>query len=106
MGMYVGSSSRANVVAFLHGYEYGTRGKCRFTELLSQHIASRYHVQPDALGWPHQIACLADRQSLDWIDVYHVVSSEILSAGLKNPPRRAANPVAERISRRKRRGTS
>ena len=79
MGMFVCPSNRENVVSFLHGYQYGTAGECRFTEVLSQHLAKRHRVKPDSLGWPHQIARLADRRSLDWMDVYLLISSEVLS---------------------------
>jgi hypothetical protein len=41
MGMFICPSDRSNVVAFLHGYEYGTAGECRFTEILRQHLAEK-----------------------------------------------------------------
>lgn len=107
MGMFVCPSHRENVVAFLHGYEYGTAGECRFPESLGRHIASRYRVKPDALGWPHQIARLAERQSLDWMDVYRLVSSEVLSAGLNGPPPDATDASKSKVRRpppRKKRG--
>lgn len=107
MGMFVCPSDRGNVVAFLHGYEYGTAGECRFTEALSRHVASRYRVKADALGWPDQIARLAERQSLDWIDVYRLVSSEVLSVGLTAVPQNAVDaPEAgrERQPPRRKRG--
>jgi hypothetical protein len=77
MGMFICPSNRSNVVAFLHGYEYGTAGECRFTEILDQHLAKRHRVKPGALGWPDQIERLAERRSLDWMDVYLLVSSEV-----------------------------
>ena len=85
MGMFVCPSDRTNVVSFLHGYEYGTAGGCRFTELLGQHLAKRHRVKPDAMGWPHQISRLAERRSLDWMDVYLLVSSEVLSEAITRP---------------------
>jgi hypothetical protein len=80
MGMFICPSDRSNVVAFVHGYQYATANECRFTELLSAHIAARYRVKPDALGWSHQIARLAERRSLDWMEVYLLVSSELLNS--------------------------
>lgn len=99
MGMFVCPSNRDNVVAFLHGYEYGAAGECRFIEALSQHITSRYHVKPDSLGWPHQISRLAERQSLHWMEVYLLVSSAVLSTGLTGPPPKPADEAAERRQR-------
>lgn len=83
MGMFVCPSNRDNVVAFLHGYEYGTDGECRFIEALSRLMAERYRIKPDSLGWPHQIARLAEKRSLDWMDIYLLVSSEILNAAIE-----------------------
>jgi hypothetical protein len=40
MGMYVCPSHRANVVAFLHGYEYGASDECRFTKALGELLLS------------------------------------------------------------------
>ena len=39
MSMYICPSDRSGVVAFLHGYEYGAGGECRFTAVLSEHLA-------------------------------------------------------------------
>jgi hypothetical protein len=80
MGMYICPSDRANVVAFLSGYEYAAAGECRFTELMSDHLAKRHRVKADALGWSHQVARLAERRSLDWMEMYLLVSSEVLIA--------------------------
>jgi hypothetical protein len=82
MGMFICPSNRSNVVAFIHGYQYATANECRFTELLSAHIADRYRVKPDALGWPQQIARLAEQRSLDWMDAYLLVSSELLNSAI------------------------
>jgi hypothetical protein len=35
-----------------------------------------------AASWPDQIARLAKRRSLDWIEVYLLVSAEVLSAAV------------------------
>ena len=83
MGQFICPSNRSNVEAFLHGYQYGTADECRFTEALSRHLAERYRIKPDALGWPRQIARLAERRSLDWMDVYLLVSSEVLNAAME-----------------------
>jgi hypothetical protein len=80
MGMFICPSERAGVVAFLRGYEYAAGGECRFTTALGEHLAKRHRVKPDALGWPHQIARLAERRGLDWLEVYLLISSEVLSA--------------------------
>jgi hypothetical protein len=82
MGMFICPSDRSNVVAFVHGYQYATAKKCRFAELLSDHIARRYRVKADALGWPHQIARLAERRRLEWMEVYLMVSSELLNSAI------------------------
>ena len=84
MGMFVCPSDRGNVVAFLHGYEYAAAGECRFTAALGERLAKRHRVKPDALGWPHQIARLAERRSLDWMETYLLVSSEVLGAAAES----------------------
>jgi hypothetical protein len=83
MDMFICPSNRAGVVAFLHGYEHATARKCSFTAVLSEHIAKRHRVKAGALGWPDQIDRLAERRSLDWMDVYLLVSSEVLSAAVE-----------------------
>lgn len=80
MGMFICPSERAGVVAFLHGYEYAAGGECKFTATLSEHLAKRHRVKPDALGWPHQVARLAEGRGLDWLEVYLLVSAEVLAA--------------------------
>jgi hypothetical protein len=84
------SSAPRGVVAFLHGYEYATAGECSFTAVLSDHVAKRHCVGAGALGWPDQIARLAERRSLDWMEVYLLISSELLSAAAEpqSPARR------------------
>jgi hypothetical protein len=84
MGLFICPSTRLNVVSFIHGYEYGRSGECRSTDLLSAHIAKWHRIKLNALGWPHQIERLAERRSLDWMDVYLLVSSEFLSSTLES----------------------
>jgi hypothetical protein len=85
LGMFICPSNRSNVVAFVHGYQYATAKKCRFTELLSDHIARRYRVKAGALAWPDQIDRLAERRRLEWMDVYLMVSSELLNSAIDPP---------------------
>ena len=80
MGMYICPLDRSGVVAFLHGYEYGLGGECQFTAVLSKHLAKRHRVKRGPMGWPEQISRLAERRALDWMEVYLLVSSEVLSA--------------------------
>jgi hypothetical protein len=82
MGMFVCPSNRENVVAFLDGYEWGTENLCKFTKRLSEHIAKKHRIKPGSLGWPHQIAQLAEKRSLHWMEVYLLVSSEVLSGAV------------------------
>ena len=95
MGMYVCPSDRANVVAFLHGYEHGAAGKCQFTKNLGEHIAKKHRVKSGALGWADQIARLAERRSLDWMEMYLLVSSEVLIAAVVSPAANAEPKVAD-----------
>jgi len=85
MGMFVCPSDRASVVAFLHGYQYGAGGECRFTKILGEHLAKKHRVKAGPQGWPDQIARLAERRSLDWMEVYLLVSSEVLSTAAALP---------------------
>lgn len=94
MGIYVCPSNRENVVAFLHGYEYGAAGECLFTRILGEHLAKKHRVKPGALGWPDQIARLAERRSLDWMEMYLLVSSEVLSAAVGSSEANAEPSVA------------
>src|SRR5580765_6503549 len=82
MGMFICPSSRVNVVAFLHGYEFCAGQRCRFTQSLSDAVARRYRIKPDSIGWPHQIERLGQNLSLKWMDVYLLVSSEVLQKEL------------------------
>lgn len=84
MGMHICPSERSGVVAFLSGYEYAAGGECKFTLVLGERLAKRHRVKADSLGWPHQIARLTERRSLDWMEVYLLVSSEVLSAATKD----------------------
>jgi hypothetical protein len=88
MDMFVCPSNRENVVAFLHGYQCGTENLCKFTERLSEHIAEKHRIKAGALGWPHQIAQLAEKRSLHWMDIYLLVSSEVLSAAIASPDKK------------------
>src|SRR6266851_9006473 len=90
MGMFVCPCHRQNVVAFLHGYEFGTGTKCAFTKALSDNLHQRHRIKPGSLGWPNQIERLAEKLSLDWMEVYLLVSSEVLQSSLepRKPKRR------------------
>lgn len=79
MGMFLSLIDRAGVVAFFAGYEYASAGECGFTSMLSEHLTKRHRVKCNAQGWPQQIASLAERRGLDWMEVYLRVSSEVLS---------------------------
>jgi len=83
MGMFVCPCDKANVVAFLHGYQCGTGGECRFTEAMSRLLETKYKIKSGPLGWPEQLRRLAEKKSLEWMDVYLLVSSEVLSGALK-----------------------
>jgi hypothetical protein len=107
MSMFVCPSDRANVVAFLHGYEYAAGGGCEFTKELSRHLESRYRIKCYATGWPDQVDRLAERQSMQWMEVYLLVSSEVLSVALKCSGLQAAGRAKvkrERTPPRKQRG--
>ena len=67
MGMYVRPSDRASVVSFLHGYEYGTGGECRFTKILGVHLAKKHRVQGRSrqLAGPDRPTCKAAFAGLD-----------------------------------------
>lgn len=80
MAMFICPTDRAGVEAFLHGYEYAAGGECGFTGSLAAQLAQRHEVWPNARGWPDQIARLAERRSLDWLEAYLLVSSEVLVA--------------------------
>jgi hypothetical protein len=45
MGMYVCPCDRQSVVAFLHGYQFGAGGECRFTQALSERLEQRHRVK-------------------------------------------------------------
>jgi hypothetical protein len=85
MSMFICPNDRAGVVAFLHGYEYAVGGECRFTAVLSEHLARRHQVKGGPLGWAHQIAQLAERRELDWMEAYLLISSEVLNAAAEAP---------------------
>jgi hypothetical protein len=86
MSMFIWSPDRWSIMAFVHGYEYGTSNKCRFTELLGAHIAKQYGLKTDSGGWSHQIARFAEHRSLEWIDAYLLLSSELLNSALAPIP--------------------
>ena len=68
-------------------------GECQFTKIMGEHLAKKHRVKSGALGWPGQIARLAERRSLDWMEMYLLVSSEVLSAavGQGGAPRTGLN---------------
>ena len=66
-----------------------------FTLALCEHLAMRHRVKPNALGWPHQIAQLAERRSLDWMEVYLLVSSEVLGSAAESEVQNAEPDAAE-----------
>ena len=82
MGNYICPSHRDNVVAFVHGYEFCAGGACQFTKALSDCLDGRHRVKVDSLGWPWQVSRLAERLSLEWMEVYLLVSSEVLQRGI------------------------
>lgn len=85
MGMFICPSDRWNVVSFLHGYELARGKRCRFLELLSQQITDDHQIKLDCLGWPGQIERLAEKYSLDWMETYLLISSNILNSALYSP---------------------
>ena len=97
MGMYICPSERSGVIAFLSGYENGTDGECKFTNILSEHLEKRHRVKRRAMGWPEQIGRLAERLSLEWMDVYLLTSSEVLSTAVESgSPNKSGDYTKER----------
>jgi len=94
MGMYVCRSNRENIVSFLHGYECGAGAECQFTKILTEHLTRKHRVESNPSGWPDQIARLAERNSLDWMEIYLLVTEEVLSATVVSSNDHGEHPVA------------
>ena len=64
------------------GYEYAAAGECRFTKILQRPLPKRHNRDQADTPWTGRTRSprLAERRSLDWIEVYLLVSSEVLSA--------------------------
>jgi len=83
MGMYICPSNKANVVAFLHGYEYGSDSDFKLTDEIKSLLINKYKIKESNMGWPHQIDTFSKKKSIEWMDAYLLISSEILNSQLE-----------------------
>lgn len=95
MGMYICPSDRPGVVAFIHGYESGSLGRCTFTRFLAEELTEKHRIHTDCLGWPEQIERLAIRLGVGWMEAFIMGASGVLTksldskgAGRRKPKRR------------------
>lgn len=79
MGMFICPSNKENVIAFIHGYEYGTQNKCLFTKHLKELLENKYQIKYNQFGWPNQIERLAEKREITWMEAYLMVSFEIIN---------------------------
>ena len=78
-GMYIPTTDRDNIVSFVHGYEHGTKGKCKFTDALSNLLAEKYSIKKHATGWSNQIERYSEEISESWVETFTQTASEVLS---------------------------
>lgn len=81
--MFVPLPEKSNVVAYIHGYEGGALGECKFTELLSERIERSHSIKMIGTGWPGQIESYASANEMDWITSFSFLANETLKNGLE-----------------------
>lgn len=77
-GMYITKRDKEQVIAFIHGFEIGSKGTCDLTTRLSQWIEQQYRIKKKALGWSYQIQLYAEKKSVDWFDGFKELVEELL----------------------------
>lgn len=65
--MYVGEVSKESIIAFIHGYELGTEGKCSISNSISELLSKEFKIEKMATGWSGQIQEYAKQNNQNWI---------------------------------------
>ena len=78
-GMYIVSMDKTNITSFIQGYELGTQGRCKFTETLSDLLASKYNIKKYATGWSNQIGRYCESNEELWVETFIQLGFEVLS---------------------------
>ncbi len=78
--MYTSKVSEGRISSFLHGYELGSDGECRFIEAVSNSVKLAYNIDVHATGWIGQLGQLAEKQKMDWISTFKKQSLKLLVA--------------------------
>ena len=78
-GMYIYTTDRSNIVSFIHGYELGAQGRCKFTEVFSDNLTQKFKLKKYATGWQNQIERYSESKVLSWVDAFFLLASEVLS---------------------------
>jgi hypothetical protein len=76
-GMYVSPITRDNITSFMIGYEIGSRNKCEFTDLIYQKLEEQYHFKSNS--WPDQVNQYAIAETLDWVQAFLTIATEVLN---------------------------
>lgn len=84
--MYIYPVDRHGIVSFIHGYETGSRGRCKFTPLVAKQLTEHFRIPHNSFGWPRQIEDFASQQGLKWHEAFIRVASAFLEGGLRVQP--------------------
>jgi len=79
MEMFIPLIEKTNVVSYIHGYEGGSLGECKFTELLSERIEIKHSIKATGTGWPGQIESHASINKMDWMASFCLLATETLT---------------------------
>ena len=78
-GMYIPRTDSANIISFIHGYESGAQGKCKFSDALSKLLTEKYLIKKYATGWSNQIERYSEKECVSWVEAFSQTASEVLS---------------------------
>lgn len=79
MGMYIQPVDQHTVISWIHGYQMGTGGRYKLTDLLSEELSQTYNTGPvSGLGWWAQLERFAERRNVSWIEAFRLVSAPII----------------------------
>jgi len=78
--MYIKVVDENNIIAFIHGYEAGRRGKCDFTALIKVFFSETLYTNSSSDGWSGQISRYSTETKIDWAVAFKQSAIKILES--------------------------
>lgn len=77
--MYTMKDEAGHIISFVNGYEIGRKGKCDFSNQISELLEKEFKCEKRAMGWNGQIIEFGKKKNLTWESSFKKIGLKVLS---------------------------